>query len=1023
MSRRDFPRGSVSPMSEVGRPYSSAERGGGREEDAVAVGGGGPASSGAFLAAAEAGGRGGGLAVRLVPIPAVFRLWFDEALRSLADTARDELDGGLVFPLLVAVFALGIALYFVLPAEPWAPATIALAAGLAGAVLHRRHHGHRAWAISTAAVIALGVAVAAIATLRREAPRLDHERTVTVEGRVTDVDTTQRGGVRMGVEVARMEGRGLTPATTPTRIAATLTLRGGHQPQPGDAVRFKARLKPPEGPVLPGGYDFAQRAWFDGRGASGYVLGRLTPIDLGPPPLVDRLLLPVGVLRHAIAERVREQVPGATGQIGAALMVGEQRAIPESVAEPLRASGLTHIVSISGLHMSLVAGGVIVAMRLVFVLFPVFALRFPVKKWAAGCAIVAATIYLLLSGNQIAALRSHLMLTIALIAVMVDRPAITMHTVAVSAVAILVWDPSQAMEPSFLMSYLAVIALVASYDLWRLRESRRPPPRREPGPLVHGSLSLVRHVEGMAFSSLVAGLATAPVIAGIFYRGAPYSILANMIVLPVTSALIMPAAVVAALLMPFGLDGPALWAMGLGIDFMIAVARWTASLPAGGGWIGLPHPAMMPLGILAVLWLSLWRSRIRLFGLVPAVVSALLLFAGPRPDVFVGRHGSPVAVRDGDGRLHVLAGRQDRFDTAIWLAADADTRPPDAASLREGWTCDGLGCAHRLPGLSPDPADDLVVAVVRDARAFPEDCRRATLVVSALEAPPGCAETTRVIDRVALARTGATILTFTGDIRPGRREGADALARDPDGRRVRVGSGAPPAARPPDPTSDDALLASMDEVASGAAGEVSSGVNPSAGSGAVRAGGSGEALSRSTGASSGRNGVVSAGESGEVPAGEGGDERNTTPSAPDDEGFVARVGEGVAGTDDEAAALDEILAGAYGARRDLVATASLPASPRPWTPRDPTFERRLTEQRTARDERRSERGIEAPAERGIEGRAESPGREPRAGRPGRETNSARPDRSGDRISSGAGEGDATALGEDEEARPDPVIPQ
>jgi competence protein ComEC len=390
-----------------------------------------------------------------------------------------------------------------------------------------------------------------------------------------------------------------------------------------------------------------------------------------------------------------------------------------------------------------------------------------VKKWAAGAAIVAATIYLLLSGNQVAALRSHLMLSIALIAVIVDRPAITMHTIAVSAVAILLMDPSNALEPSFLMSYLAVIALVASYDLWRLHQARRPPPKKEDGIVLHGIGAALRHVEGLAFSSLIAGLATAPVIAGIFYRGAPYSILANMIVLPVTGILIMPAAVFAALLMPFGLDALPLWAMGQGIDFMVAVGRWVSSFPGGAGFIGLPHPLMMPLGVLAVLWLSLWRSRVRFLGLVPALAATILLLAGPRPDVFVGRHGSPVAVRDVDGRLHVLAGPQDRFDTAIWLAADADPRPPDPRALGRGWSCDTLGCAYRLPGLAPGTDEDLVVAVVRDARAFEEDCRRATLVISALEAPPGCAERTTVVDRVALAHGGATMLSFTGDIRPG----------------------------------------------------------------------------------------------------------------------------------------------------------------------------------------------------------------------------------------------------------------
>ena len=675
----------------------------------------------------------------------------------LLDAARADVENGLALPLLVVVFACGIALYFVLPDEPWAPAPIALAVALFGATWIARRRGRAARLLAVATALALGMAVAVVGARRVAAPRLDHERTVTVTGRVVDVDTNQRGGTRMGLIVDAMDGRGLTPATTPTAITATLTRTRDPAPSPGDGVRFKARLKPPEGPVLPGGYDFARRAWFEGRGASGYVLGRVEPVETPPPTLAARALAEIGTLRHAVAERVRATLPGAPGAIGAALMVGEQRAIPEKAAEPLRASGLTHIVSIAGLHMSLVAGGVIVAVRLMLVLFPALALRISAKKWAAVAAFAVATVYLLLSGNQVAALRSHLMLSIALLAVVVDRPAITMHTIAVSAVLILVWDPSAVMEPSFLMSYLAVIALVAGYDLWRLWSEHRPPPAREAGPIAHGVHAAWRHVQGLAFSSLVAGLATAPVIAGVFYRGAPYSILANMLVLPVTGLLIMPAAVLAALAMPFGLDAAPLWAMGKGIEIMIAVAEWTAALPGGAGLIGAPHGLAEPLGIAAVLWLSLWRSHVRLLALIPAVLSALLLFAGARPDVIVGRHGESIAVRSADGRLAVLADRRDRFDVAIWLAADADSRSPDDRGLREGWRCDPLGCTFSRPDPN-HPAGDLLVAVVRRPEAFAEDCRRAALVVTILEAPPGCAERTTVIDRRTLATTGALTL-------------------------------------------------------------------------------------------------------------------------------------------------------------------------------------------------------------------------------------------------------------------------
>jgi competence protein ComEC len=742
-----------------------------------------------------------------LPAPG-WRLRLGEAVRRLADGADADLAAGAGPPLLAAVFAIGIALYFSLPREPWGPALAAVTAIAVATTWTARRRGSRALAGMVVCALLCGAVAGSIATTRADAPRLDRERTVAVTGRVSDLDATAKGGVRLGVEVATATAAGLAAAAIPTRVTATLPA-GRPAPQIGEGVTFKARLKPPQGPVLPSGYDFARRAWFEGRGASGYVFGSARPVDLGPPQLVDRIVRPIGTLRHTIAERVRASLPGATGTIAAALMVGEQRAIPESAAEPLRASGLTHIVSISGLHMSLVAGGVMVALRLLFVAIPGFPLHRSAKKWAAIAAFGAATAYLLLSGMQVAALRSHLMVSLALLAVLVDRPAITMHTVAVAAVAILAIDPEQAMEPSFRMSFLAVIALVASWDLWQLRVAARPPPTRDAGPVAHGLTALWRHAEGLAFSSLVAGLATAPVIAGVFYRGAPYSILANMIVLPVVGLLVMPAAIVAALVMPFGLEDLPLWAMGLGIDYMVAVGRWVSSLPGGAGAIGRPHELAMPLGIVAVLWLSLWRSRLRLFGLVPALLAAGLVGLGPRSDVMIGRDGSPVAARGDDGRLHVLAGRDDHFDVAIWLAADGDPRAPGDPSLAEGWRCDRLGCVFRRSG--GGDTSPLEVAVVRDPRGFAEECRNADVVVTPLAAPPGCAAFTEVFDRPRRATTGATALTVTEwttapaatmDTAPAPRRPAAAAARAPDDADGAAAISAPEPHSPPATASD-----------------------------------------------------------------------------------------------------------------------------------------------------------------------------------------------------------------------------
>ena len=787
------------------------------------------------------------------------RLEWERLRHGLGDALEAEFAAGHGFLWLVAGFGAGAALYFSLPREPWLPALAAVAIALVIAAVWARHRGGHARGLALAATLIAGLTAAATEARLVAAPRLDRERTVLLTGRITDLESTLRSGLRLTVRVEHMEARGLEPGHVPKLVSATVQARG-LAVGVGDRVRFRTRLKPPDGPVLPGGYDFARRAWFDGRGAYGYAMGRVERLERGERPLGPRLLEPVAELRHAIAERIRAALPGASGAIAAAMVVGEQRAIPTVENDWMRNSGLTHIISISGLHMSLVAGGVIAAVRGLLAMVPGLALRRPIKKWAAAAAFFAVTVYLLLSGGAVAALRSYLMLSVALLAVLVERPAITQRTVAVAALAILLVDPASALDPSFLMSFLAVIALVASYDAWRALARPGPGDWREVGLVRYAAVATLRHVEGLAFSSLVAGLATAPVIAATFYRGAPYSIVANMIVLPAIGILVMPAACVALLLMPFGLDPLPLWAMGLGIDYMVAVGRIVSGWPGGEGLIGAVHPATAPIGIVAVLWLSFWRTRLRLLGVVPALACLALAFLGPRPSVLVSAHGTTVAVRGPDGRLIVMADRRDRFEVANWLAADADPRKPTDPGLAGGWRCDPLGCAlhlddlrHATPAspagartdtagarpdtvgspngtsdarpytagarpdttairtdttraraggtLEHDPPTDhtaeagapapasrstaagpaggdrshlseggdrsrgTVVALVRDARAFAEDCRRATIVVTPLVAPPGCADHATVVDRLVLARTGALALDLGADPR------------------------------------------------------------------------------------------------------------------------------------------------------------------------------------------------------------------------------------------------------------------
>jgi competence protein ComEC len=405
-------------------------------------------------------------------------------------------------------------------------------------------------------------------------------------------------------------------------------------------------------------------------------------------------------------------------------------------------SGLGHVLSISGYHMALVAGVVFFALRACFALAPALALRHPIKKWSAAAALAAAAFYLVLSGAEVATQRAFIMTAIVLVGVMVDRAALTLRNLALAALGVLLIAPEAVVHPSFQMSFAATLALVAAYE-------RGLPWSTAGADTALGSRIALwggRQVAALILASVVAGLATTLYAAYHFHRLAPYGVLANLFAMPIVSIVTMPAGLLALAALPFGFDRPLWRLMGLGIDWMTAIALWVASLPGAVGRI--PAFGIGPLlaGTAGILVLCLLRSPLRWCGAVLLAATVLWAAHPPRPDILVADGGQAFAVRTADGRLAILKTGSDAFAVRAWLAADGDQRTPADPTLREGFACDPVGCIARLP-------DGALVSVALSAEAFEEDCGRAKVVLSRRQAPPYCGAT--VIDRNVWRRTGA----------------------------------------------------------------------------------------------------------------------------------------------------------------------------------------------------------------------------------------------------------------------------
>jgi competence protein ComEC len=399
------------------------------------------------------------------------------------------------------------------------------------------------------------------------------------------------------------------------------------------------------------------------------------------------------------------------------------------------------VLSISGLHLALAGGFFFWLVRAVLALIPAVALNYPIKKWAAVAALGGASFYLMISGCDAPAVRSYIMLAIMFGAIIADRSALTMRNVALAAAVILAARPQSLTEPGFEMSFAAVIGLIALAEWQQARRARDEAPG--------WPTRVRRYWTDILLATLVASLATAPFALYHFDRSSQYGLLANLATIPLTGFIIMPAATAAMVLMPFGLDRLPLLVMGKGVAAMTWVAHVVAGLPNAASLAPVMPMSALLLLVLGGLWMALWRRRWRWLGLAPAALGVVLAVIATGPDIFIARDGVTVAVRTGDGLLHLIRKPRDKFSAAEWLKRDGDERDPlqAVASPADGVRCDAYGCIAVL-------RDGSLLAAAARIEALEEDCTRAAVVVSAVPASRHCAGPKLVVDRFDVARAG-----------------------------------------------------------------------------------------------------------------------------------------------------------------------------------------------------------------------------------------------------------------------------
>jgi competence protein ComEC len=598
------------------------------------------------------------------------------------------------------------------------------------------------------AFVFLGFAAAAFRANSVAAPVLERTAFAKISAYVETVDAGREGG-RMVLLITAFDSK--AGVTAPRRIRTTFK---GLGPRAGDHISGQARLMPPPQPSFPGGYDFARDAYFLGLGAVGRWTG---PMALSPAPVSMSqslwLVTRIDNARTDLTNRIAKIIGGQAGALSAALVTGKRGLLDEPTNEALRASGLYHIVSISGLHMVLAAGVFFWLGRAGLALLPGVPERYPIKKYAALMAMFGATAYCLFSGSEVATERSLIMTLVMLGAILFDRPALSMRNLAIAALVVLLREPETLLGPSFQMSFAAVAAMIAAHEWWMSRKTTGKEPAGWGAIWMRKAwLALL----GSVVTTLIASFATAPFAAYHFQRINPYGLIGNALAIPFVSFIVMPAAVGGTILLPFRLDGPVWSLMGMGSEQVLVVARKVGEVQgAVRGLRAFPISGLLWMAA-GFMLLVLVRHALRLCAILPMAVGLWQATHVTPADILIDRQGLIAAVRGQDGRMVMLGRSASRFTVDRWLSADGDLRKSGAPELRQGSHCDRMGCVTTLTTGEP-------VSLVLEPEAFEDDCRRAKVLITPLQTPDFCRKTAFVIDRSNLMQSASIMLHRSGD--------------------------------------------------------------------------------------------------------------------------------------------------------------------------------------------------------------------------------------------------------------------
>ncbi len=448
----------------------------------------------------------------------------------------------------------------------------------------------------------------------------------------------------------------------------------------GKCVELVAKLPQKYTPNPIGNYNFERANFYKGISATGYSIGPIFEKDCEQSPRKTTSL--IIKIRNYIKNIIQENSPKDEGSIITALTIGDKSYISKELSDNYRTSGLAHFLAISGMHMGMIALLVFFLIRTF--LFPLGEGRYDLRKPAAIVSILFTTMYFLISGQSISCVRAFVMTMIILLGVLLNRRAISLRLWAFAIIIVTIISPEAVVTPGFLMSFSAVLGLVSFYESNATRLHDWLKARSFAG-------KFGAYLLGVIITDLVATIMTMPYSFYYFQQVSIYTSIGNLLAGPVIAFFVMPSLLLFLISLPLGISSYCIIPLNYSVDLINKITSFVSSIPGAhtGEALGLMPEWGIFLITFGFLWLCIWQSKWRYWGILCIVIGLISILTISKPDFIFDETGSTYAFRNSQNKLIPSQYQKNKFLTKIWTG-NAKHQP-----LEETIVCNKDKCTYK----------------------------------------------------------------------------------------------------------------------------------------------------------------------------------------------------------------------------------------------------------------------------------------------------------------------------------------